>query len=47
MKDKYFLDTNILIYSFDLSDLFKQQIAKKLIGDALQDYKGCISFQVI
>lgn len=47
MKDKYFLDTNILVYSFDKSNSLKQEIAKKLIGDALQNFKGCISFQVI
>jgi len=32
MKDKIFLDTNILIYSFDFSNPTKQKIAKELIN---------------
>jgi predicted nucleic acid-binding protein len=47
MKDKYFIDTNIFIYSFDSSNLFKQQQAKNLISNALYNFNGCISYQVI
>ena len=47
MKDKYFLDTNILIYSFDSSQLIKQQKAGQLIHLALVESKGCISYQVL
>lgn len=47
MKDKYFLDTNILIYSFDKSNSKKQKKSKELINDALYEHKGCISYQVI
>ena len=47
MKDKYFIDTNILVYSFDKSNLKKQQKSKEIISDALYNHEGCISYQVI
>jgi predicted nucleic acid-binding protein len=43
---KFFLDTNIFIYSFDKTSPEKQTISKTLIEAALTG-KGCISFQVI
>lgn len=43
---KFFLDTNILAYTFDQGTPKKQAIAKGLLEDALLG-KGCISFQVI
>ena len=47
MSDKYFIDTNIVVYSFDPNDQRKQNIARELIQNALQDQTGCISTQVI
>lgn len=47
MKDKFFIDTNILVYSFDLSNPAKWQKANHLIKMALVESKGCISYQVI
>ena len=47
MKDKYFLDTNILVYSFDKTQKIKQQKSQKLISSALSDHNGIISYQVI
>ena len=47
MRGKYFLDTNIFIYSFDDSDLHKHNLSKALIKEALLDLKGSISYQVI
>lgn len=47
MKDKYFLDTNIFVYSFDSSEPTKSVIARDLIQDALKEQSGCISSQVI
>lgn len=47
MKDKYFLDTNILVYTFDQSQLQKQKISRNLVRDALKTKSGCISYQVI
>ena len=47
MKDKFFLDTNILIYSFDASQPQKQKIARNLIKVGLDQGIGSISYQVI
>ncbi|MBN1850131.1 MAG: PIN domain-containing protein [Deltaproteobacteria bacterium] len=47
MRDKYFIDTNIFVYSFDTIATEKQKIARKLIHEALQEQTGFISFQVI
>jgi predicted nucleic acid-binding protein len=47
MSDKYFIDTNIFIYSFDTENSTKNDIAKRLIADALENGTGIISYQVI
>ncbi len=44
---KFFLDTNVLVYSFDQSVPEKQQLATHLIETALQNEQGTISSQVI
>jgi predicted nucleic acid-binding protein len=47
MKDRYFLDTNIFVYSFDSNDAKKSTIARDLIQNALKEQVGCVSSQVI
>jgi len=47
MKDKYFIDTNIFVYTFDLRNKNKRNIAHDLIRKALSSQKGCISYQVV
>lgn len=47
MKDKFFIDTNVFVYSFDTSNQTKQQKANELIKKALQDHVGIISSQVV
>jgi predicted nucleic acid-binding protein len=47
MKDKFFLDTNIIIYSFDSSAAEKKKKAIKLISHALENNLGVVSFQVV
>ena len=47
MKDKFFIDTNIFIYSFDKHNPDKQRRAIEIISKALHQYSGCISYQVI
>ncbi len=47
MKDKYFLDTNIFVYSFNSGSPDKQSIARNLIQTALREQTGSISSQVI
>ncbi len=47
MSDKYFIDTNVLIYSFDVQNPAKRETARKLITEALEKGTGIISYQVI
>jgi predicted nucleic acid-binding protein len=47
MSAKYFLDTNIFVYSFDQSQPQKQAKALALIAEALQTGRGMVSTQVI
>lgn len=47
MSAKYFLDTNILIYSFDQSQPSKRERSLKLIQDSLETGLGVISSQVV
>jgi predicted nucleic acid-binding protein len=47
MSAKYFLDTNIFVYSFDPSQPMKRAHALTLITAALQSREGLISTQVI
>ena len=43
----FFLDTNILAYSFDLVAPQKQKIADQLLTDALETQRGIISTQIV
>jgi predicted nucleic acid-binding protein len=47
MSDRFFLDTNIFVYSFDPSAKKKAQTATQLIRRALSTQKGIVSYQVI
>ena len=47
MKDRYFIDTNILIYTFDPAAPKKQKKALEIVGQALQYSDGFISYQVV
>ncbi|HHD63301.1 MAG TPA: PIN domain-containing protein [Desulfobulbaceae bacterium] len=47
MQGKFFLDTNIFVYSFDDTAKDKQQQARELIKEGLKSGNGHISFQVI
>jgi len=47
MSDKYFLDTNILVYTFDSSATKKRTIAMDLVETALSQNTGIISYQVV
>jgi predicted nucleic acid-binding protein len=47
MSDRFFLDTNIFVYSFDKRASAKSQRAKQLIHEALTTQKGVISYQVV
>lgn len=47
MSAKYFIDTNIFVYSFDDSQRAKKERALALIQEALETGAGIISTQVI
>lgn len=43
----FFLDTNILAYRFDHTSPRKQEIANRLLTDALETQRGIISTQIV
>lgn len=47
MSDRFFLDTNIFVYSFDQSASDKAKKAAQLIRTALTTQKGIVSYQVV
>ena len=47
MTEKFFVDTNILVYARDKADKRKQQIASNLVKKLWEKGTGCISFQVL
>lgn len=47
MNDRFFLDTNIFVYSFDPTAPQKATRAKRLIREALALQKGVVSYQVV
>ena len=47
MSDRFFLDTNIFVYSFDRSAVAKSRRAAQLIRTALKTQKGITSYQVV
>lgn len=47
MSDRFFLDTNIFIHSFDTAAPAKKVLAERLIRKALATHKGVVSYQVV
>ena len=47
MSGKYFIDTNIFVYTFDASNIEKQNKSKEIVANALENSNGIISYQVI
>ena len=47
MSAEFFLDTNLLVYSFEDRESAKQHRAKELIEQALETRGGVISWQVV
>ena len=43
----FFLDTNILVYTFDATAPEKRQIGQELVRNALESRKGIISTQIV
>jgi predicted nucleic acid-binding protein len=47
MSDRYFLDTNVFVHSFDATSSRKRKRALELIGDAIVARNGIVSYQVV
>lgn len=47
MSDRFFLDTNIFVYSVDPTPHEKQSRAEQLIRSGLSSHKGVVSYQVV
>jgi predicted nucleic acid-binding protein len=47
MKDRYFIDTNIIVYIFDRKNIDKQKISVNILNKALSKIDAIVSFQVI
>jgi predicted nucleic acid-binding protein len=47
MSDRFFLDTNVLVYTFDRDSPDKQTKARDLVARAIDQGSGFISFQVV
>ena len=47
MNGRYFLDTNVFVYTFDSTRPEKRSRARDLVSQALRDTQGVISYQVI
>jgi predicted nucleic acid-binding protein len=46
-QKKFFLDTNIFVYTFDRTDSSKRRKANSLLASALETHRGIISYQVV
>ena len=47
MNDRFFLDTNVIFYSFDQASPEKSDRAAIVLRSALVSHKGAISYQVV
>ena len=47
MKGRFFLDTNVFVYTFDGRSPRKQKQARALVDSALESREGVISYQVV
>ncbi len=47
MSVENFLDTNVLVYFLDETDIRKHRIASELVHRSVEDETGCVSYQVV
>jgi predicted nucleic acid-binding protein len=47
MSDKYFLDTNVIVYSMEFTDPLKRKRARELVTEGAAGKVGVISYQVV
>ncbi len=46
-REKFFLDTNIFVYTFESRSVSKRVLAQDLVSGALDTRRGVISYQVV
>ena len=46
MSDRFFLDTNVLVYAFDAGSPAKAKVAANLVRTGISEGNGAISYQV-
>jgi predicted nucleic acid-binding protein len=44
---KFFLDTNVIVYTFDRTESSKRRKAAELVAEALETHRGIISYQIV
>jgi predicted nucleic acid-binding protein len=47
MSGRFFLDTSVFVYSFDVSSPARASLASKLIRRAIETHAGIVSYQVV
>ena len=47
MSGRFFLDTNVFVYEFDLNEPSKSKHASRLVRSAIVSQRGVISYQVV
>jgi predicted nucleic acid-binding protein len=47
VSEKYFIDTNVVVYAYDSHDPRKQRTAQRILTEALAEERGVLSVQVI
>ena len=47
MSDKFFIDSNVLVYAYDQHDANKQDIAQSVLTKSIENGNGTLSTQVI
>ena len=47
MSVENFLDTNVLVYFLDETDIRKHRIASELVRRSVEEETGCVSYQVV
>jgi predicted nucleic acid-binding protein len=47
MSDRFFVDTNVFVYDFDVRQQAKRERASELIRTAISSKRGVVSYQVV
>ena len=45
--DRFFIDSNVLVYMYDTSEPLKQRLSEELVASLVRNEKGAVSVQVL